>query len=338
MMKKIAAIVRNHVPANASKDTADVIAQSRLMGRVLREMGWSVVEVELGADLGEAVATLQGIRPTVVMNLVESIMGSDEFANIVPVIFRKLGLAFTGSDSAALFLTNDKLASKRLMHSVGLPTPRGVDEVGLRRGRFPGPGRYIVKSRCEHASLGLDESSVVWAEDGDSLLAAMKSRKARLGGLCMAEEFIDGREFSVSLLESPEGRGRVLGAAEMVFQSDMPVKIVGYEAKWEEGSDADRFTTRSFAFRKSEPELFSRLAETALACWDEMGLRGYARVDFRLDGEQRLYVIDVNANPCLAEDAGFMATAGEAGWQAKDVVSAILIGALRRLESDKNDN
>ncbi|MBI9078802.1 MAG: ATP-grasp domain-containing protein [Pseudodesulfovibrio sp.] len=329
-MKRTAAIVRNHVPRNAPKDVADVIVQSRFVGRVLRELGWNVVEVELGTDLGDAVSTLQGIRPDVIFNLVESILDSDELANVAPVIFRKLGLPFTGTDSTVLFLTNDKLATKWHMLSTGLPTPQGVDELGLKRGRFPGPGRYIIKSRSEHASLGLDENSVVRVEDGDSLLIAMLARKITFGGGCMAEQFIDGREFSVSILEADGRHGKVLGAAEIVFRADMPVKIVGYDAKWEEGSDADMSTVRGFTFRNAEPTLSQRLEQTALDCWDEMGLSGYARIDFRVDDHEQLYIIDVNANPCLSEDAGFMATATQAGWPATTVIAAIVEGALNR--------
>jgi len=329
-MKRTAAIVRNYVPRNASKDVADVIVQSRFVGRILRELDWSVVEVELGTDLGDVVSTLQGIHPDVVFNLVESIMDSDELANVAPVIFRKLGLPFTGTDSTVLFLTNDKFAAKRHMLSAGLPTPLGVDEIGLKRGRFPGPGRYIIKSRNEHASLGLDETSVVQVEDGNALFSAMQTRKSGSGGRYMAEQFIDGREFSVSILEAPGKQGKVLGTAEIVFRRDMPVKIVGYDAKWKEGSDADMSTVRSFSFQKAETALSERLEMAALDCWDELELSGYARVDFRVDNQEQFYIIDVNANPCLAEDAGFMATATQAGWPATAVIAAIVDGALNR--------
>ncbi|MBI9112176.1 ATP-grasp domain-containing protein [Maridesulfovibrio ferrireducens] len=329
-MKKIAAIVRNHVSPNASMDVQDVINQSRFVSRVLREQGWSVVEVELGTDIGEVVSTLRGIRPYVVFNLVESFMGSDELASMAPVIFRNLGLSYTGAESPVLFMTNDKLAAKRHMLSVALPTPFGLDEIGLKRGRFNRPGRYIIKSRYEHASLGLDETSVVYAEKAEDLLAAMDDQRSRLGGFCIAEEFIAGREFSVSLLESPNGECLILGSAEIAFRADMPVKIVGYEAKWEEGSDADKSTVRGFGFRKAEPELSRLLEKTAFDCWEEMGLSGYARVDFRVDDKGSVYIIDVNANPCLSEDAGFIATAIEVGWKSEAVISAIVKSALGR--------
>lgn len=328
-MKSTVAIVRNHVPRNASPEVADVISQSRFVGRTLRELGWSVIEVELGTDLDEVVSTLKGIRPDVVFNLVESLLDADELSNVAPVIYRKLGLPFTGSDSAVLYLTNDKLAAKRYMLMSGLPTPEGVDENGLRRGRFPGPGRYIVKSRSEHASLGLDDSSVVPAETGEALLAAMLLRKAALGGSCLAERFIEGREFSVSVLEGQDGP-LVLGAAEIVFDPKMAVKIVSFDAKWKTGSEADLRTVRSFDFCDAEAGLARRLGEAALDCWDELGLRGYARVDFRVDSDGNLYIIDVNANPCLSEDAGFMATAHRAGWTPKDVFAAIVESGRNR--------
>lgn len=329
-MKRTVAIVRNHVPRNASPEVADVINQSRFVGKTLRDLGFSVIEVELGTDLDEVVSTLKGIRPDVVFNLVESILDADELANVAPVIYRKLGLAFTGADSAVLYLTSDKLVAKRYMLMSGLPTPEGVDENGLRRGRFPGPGKYIVKSRSEHASFGLDEGSVVTVDSADALRSAMLLRKAALGGSCLAERFIEGREFSVSLLEGQERQAVALGAAEIVFDPKMKVKIVGFDAKWHTGSDADLATVRSFAFRKSEPDLAKRLCKAAQECWDELGLRGYARVDFRVDGEGNLYIIDINANPCLSEDAGFMATAREAGWGPKEVFGAIVEGALHR--------
>lgn len=329
-MKKIAAIVRNHVPSNASKDVQDVINQSRFVGKVLREQGWSVVEVELGSDIGEVVSALRGIRPHVVFNLVESFMGSDELASMAPVIFRNLGYSFTGADSPVLFMTNDKLAAKRHLMSVDLPTPRGIDEIGLRRGRFSHKGRYIIKSRYEHASLGLDDTSVIQADKAEDLLAAMEDQRQKLGGSCIAEEFIDGREFSVSLIEYSGGKCMILGSAEIAFRPDMDVKIVGYQAKWDEGSDADKSTVRGFEFRKAEPDLSSLLEKTALDCWEEMGLRGYARVDFRVDSKGKAYIIDVNANPCLSEDAGFIATATEAGWKPDEVISSIVKSALGR--------
>lgn len=330
MNRRTVAIVRNHVSASALADARDVLDQSAFVGRMLRESGWSVVEIELGTDLDEAAATLKGIRPDVVFNLVEDILDVGELACLAPAVYRRLGLPFTGSDGPVLLMTNDKFAVKHRLEAAGLSTPPGIDMGGVKRGRFPGPGRYIVKSRTEHASLGLDDSAVVDVSTAGELLEAMNGFRARMGGSCLAERFVDGREFSVAILEHPAGVGRALGVAEIVFRADMPVKIVGYDAKWVEGSDADAATVRSFSFCETEPELAEELQRLALDCWDEMGLAGYARIDFRVDAKGRAHVIDINANPCIAENAGFMAAARRAGWSDRDVMDAIVQGAMER--------
>jgi D-alanine-D-alanine ligase len=59
-------------------------------------------------------------------------------------------------------------------------------------------------------------------------------------------------------------------------------------------------------------------------CWHAFGLSGYARVDFRVDAEGRPWVLEVNANPCLTSDAGFVAAAHQAGWSQRDVVARIV--------------
>ena len=66
------------------------------------------------------------------------------------------------------------------------------------------------------------------------------------------------------------------------------------------------------------------LAALAFECWRLFGLRGYARVDFRVDREGRPWILEVNANPCLSADAGYMAAAAEAGLEPEEVVRRIL--------------
>lgn len=67
----------------------------------------------------------------------------------------------------------------------------------------------------------------------------------------------------------------------------------------------------------------------ARRCWDLFGLRGYARVDFRVDSQGRPWILEVNANPCLSADAGFIAALEEAGLDQREAVARILGLALR---------
>jgi D-alanine-D-alanine ligase len=70
--------------------------------------------------------------------------------------------------------------------------------------------------------------------------------------------------------------------------------------------------------------LLATLADLGRACWDLFELRGYARVDFRVDQSGRPWVLEINANPCIAPDAGFMAAAAQAGLTIDEVVARII--------------
>jgi D-alanine-D-alanine ligase len=70
-----------------------------------------------------------------------------------------------------------------------------------------------------------------------------------------------------------------------------------------------------------------RLRELARQCWQLFALRGYARVDFRVDPQGRPWVLEVNTNPCLSPDAGFLAAAAQAGLSPMDVIRRIVEGA-----------
>jgi D-alanine-D-alanine ligase len=177
----------------------------------------------------------------------------------------------------------------------------------------------------EHASVGLEESSVLSVKSSGQLLAEMEKRHDQLGGDCFAEQFIDGREFNLSILASQEGP-EVLPPAEMRFVDYPPGKwkVVGYRAKWDDASFESLHTQRSFEFAKSDRPLLQNLADTAKRCWHLFDLKGYARVDFRVDEENQPWVLEINANPCLSPDAGFVAAASQAGLSYRQVVERII--------------
>ena len=98
----------------------------------------------------------------------------------------------------------------------------------------------------------------------------------------------------------------------------------GYRSKWEEGSFEFNHTPRSFEFPETDAPLLARLKELALKCWRLFDLRGYARVDFRVNREGRPWILEVNANPCLSPDAGFHATTLQAGLNFTEVLRRII--------------
>ena len=71
------------------------------------------------------------------------------------------------------------------------------------------------------------------------------------------------------------------------------------------------------------------LVTVSRECWTAFELKGYARVDFRVDADGRPWVLEINTNPCISPDAGFMAAADRAGLSLQDVIRRILAEATR---------
>jgi D-alanine-D-alanine ligase len=300
-------------------DASDTLVEAAAIAAALRSLGYATATLPVGLDLGALERELRTRRPHAVVNLVESLEGRGRLVHVVPALLESLGVPYTGCSPEALAGTSHKLAAKRSLERADIATPAVFDGTAA-------DGPWIVKSVFEHASLGLDDSSVVHGVDAVGRL--LDARRAELGGAWFAERFVAGRELNVSLIAAPAGP-RALPVAEIEFAGFPPGKpaIVGYAAKWHADSFEYRNTVRSFAV---EPELAARAERLALACWELFALDGYARVDFRVDASGLPFVLEVNANPCLSPDAGFAAALAQAGIGYTDAVDWLIAAALRR--------
>ncbi len=287
------------------------------MAAALTRLGFDTSIVHIGLDLS-ALTELGAQNSLCVFNLVDAIDGDCRLAPLAPLALEHLGLKFTGGGSAAWLSTLSKTQTKHTLRGARLPTPDWWDE----RHAPQADGRVIVKADIEHGSLGMDEGSVI---DGASAGAEIAARSERYGTPFFAEGFVEGREFNISLLGTDAGV-HVLPIAEIEFVSfdvGQP-RIVGYDAKWTMGSAAFTGTPRSFGLELENRALATRLADLSRACWGMFALRGYARVDFRVDASGGPHILEVNVNPALSPDAGFAAAASETGMDYDALVAAIL--------------
>ena len=88
---------------------------------------------------------------------------------------------------------------------------------------------------------------------------------------------------------------------------------------------------RGFDFSEGDRQLVGKLCELAFACWNQLDIGGYARVDFRVDGQGRPWILEVNPNPCLSADAGLVAAAARAGYSYRELVRCILQPVLEKI-------
>lgn len=303
-------------------DEIDTVQTARAVASSLRRLGFESEEIRVGLDL-TPLAALAAKKPAAVFNLVEALEGRMDLGPLAAVALERFGLRISGAPAASLLLTESKTRMKELLLENDIDTPRW-----WRSGEpAPDDEMVIVKPVMEHGSLGIDAGSVV---RGDRAAAQIAEREARFGCAFFAECFVDGREFQVSLLEDGRERVDVLPVQETLFEAfadDRP-RIVDYAAKWDPSDPAYSGTPRRFGLETREPDLAAQLAELGWEVWEQFGIAGYARLDVRLSASGAAYVIDVNTNPCLADDAGFMAAAKVAALSFDDVIERIAQAAL----------
>ena len=190
--------------------------------------------------------------------------------------------------------------------------------------KFP----VIVKLLREDASIGISEFSV--ANDFDSALNRIKYLLENYKQEILVEEYIDGRELNVSILG-----GKVLPISEITFDG-LPKafpKIVTYEAKWSPESIYYKNTIPKCPAIISD-NIRERIEKTALEAFNAMDCRDYARVDVRLSKRNVPYVIEVNPNPDISPDAGFVRSAQAAGYSYSELLKLIASFALKRKNYD----
>ncbi len=321
-------ILYNKVEANSASDELDVLQQVEAVDKALIELGYEPIPLAINLNLQQAADQLMSIQPHFVFNLVESIAGNGHFISWAATLLDYLKIPYTGSNTNALFLTTDKVLTKAKLREAGLPTPDWItlQESTKQNSSMTLPA--IIKPVHEDASIGLDEEAMIY--ETNDLLTHLKKRCSRYGD-CFAEQYIHGREFNLSILASAKG-GQILPPAEMCFV-DYPkdkARIVDYRAKWQTDSFEYQNTVRSFDFAEHDLPLIENLGQMTRRCWELFDLSGYARVDFRVDQDQRIWILEINANPCISPDSGYVAAAERTGLSFFDVVKRIVQDCLTR--------
>lgn len=291
----------------------------------LKQGGLEVVRHGVGYDPASLLAGITKHRPQAVFNLFEGLSDYDHVEAVAAGMLEWLGIPYTGSPYATLSLT--KPAFKHMFRGAGLPTPDFliVDSLPVRETALEWP--VIVKPGTRHASLGLDQSSVV------TDLKALNQRAAYLienyGAPVLVESFIPGREFNVGVIDNPDTQ--TLPIAEIRYLNKQPGywPILTYEAKWHSGSEADEMTP-PVCPADVEPELADQLRDLALRAYRLTGCRDYARVDFRVDPAGQPYILEINANPDFSLGAGLSRMLRTAGISHPQLTVDLVKNALAR--------
>lgn len=309
--------------ASALGKSADVSILETLeaIEAVLLADGHQVTRVPAQPD-GRWVERVRRGKFDLAFNMCEGLDGVAALEPSVISALEVLGLPFTGSSSWTTALCLRKHVVNAFLQRVGLPVPRFTitrHGASLQTVGFPA----ICKPSAEDASIGVEQRSVVRTMRAlEERVAAMHERWSEV----LVQRYIDGREVNVGIVAD-----RALPVAEIVFDG-LPKRmwrIVSYRSKWMPGSDEDIGAVPVCPADLPEP-LSEEIKQLALSAWQFVGGTGYGRVDLRIDRAGRPWILEVNANPDIAPDAGLARMAAVAGMDYADLIRAVCDDALTR--------
>ena len=279
-------------------------------------------------ELMEADETLPGrlAKHTVdiVFNIAEGIQGRGREAG-VPALCNMMRIPFTGSDETTLCIALDKALTKRLLATYRIRTPR-YRVIERSRARAVGGVAFpaIVKPNAEGSSKGISDVAIV--SDVKALRALAEKNIRDYDQDMLVEEYVPGREFTVGIL----GNGadtRVFPPMEIIYlDRQNPYHIYSFTVK-QNYKKLIRYKSPADISAQVEAEMI----RTARRVYDALQCRDFARMDFRLAPDGKLYFIEINPLPGLAPGySDFPMLAEFNGTDYTTLVRGVLKAALRR--------
>ena len=316
---------------NVDLSEREFLNQIHNIKKSLEKKYMSVETLAVNSDIKTAMKKVLNFSPDIIFNFVESVEGNSNYESYVAGLFDLLGIPYTGNGPVALGNCLIKSRTKQILQSHNIRTPKHLI---AEDGRIPKEKNFslkfpvILKLAREDASIGISEFSVVqnYASMKERLEYLFMSFKQEV----LIEEYIEGRELNVAILGD-----EILPISEIRFDGlpDELPKIVTYEAKWLPDSIYYKHTNPKCP-APVDDQLRQRIEKMAREAFDAMECRDYARVDIRLNHKNVPYVIEVNPNPDISPDAGFVRSAGAVGISYDDLLFRISTFALKRITYD----
>ena len=295
----------------------------------LRKIGHEVRPLGVQEELNPIRVAAEEWRPDVVFNLLEEFHGLSDFDSHVVSYLELLKLPYTGCNPRGLFLARSKAITKKIAayHRVRVPAffmvPRGKKTQRPKSLSFP----LFVKSATEESSLGISQASLV--DSDERLFERVRFVHENIGSDALVEEYIEGRELYVAAIGNE--RVRTLPVWELDFgklpETGEPIATErvkhSLEYQKKHGIDARRA-------ENLDPGVERALARTTRRVYHMLELDGYARVDYRLTPDGRLYLLEANPNPEIAEKEEFASAALAAGLSYRQLLQRLVSLALQR--------
>jgi D-alanine-D-alanine ligase len=289
----------------------------------LGALGYPTEHLAIFDNLDFVRQKLESFAPDVIFNLADQFKNNRGFDQNIASLLEMQGVPFTGCGATGLVLCKHKGTSKKILgyHHIHVPNfvviPRGQRIARLKRPKFP----LLVKPVKEEASYGISQASFVTSDEQFRERVAFLHESHDCD--VIAEEYIEGRELYVSVMGN--AKLTVFPIRELVFREVPPnePKIATYKAKWDE-EYRKRWGLQNQFPEDLAPALITEIEDVCKRIYRLLTIEGYARIDLRLTADNKIYFIEANPNPILAEDEDFAQAAAKTGLPYPKLIDRII--------------
>lgn len=297
--------------------------------RALLENDYEVSLLGVFNDIHILLEEIKEFKPDIVFNLAEVFDDKPHLDKNIVSLLEMLKVLYTGASSDTLFICNNKALSKKILrfhrlrvahfhvfqinHKIWLP----------KYLKLP----LVVKPLCEEASRGISQASVVDSEA--ALVERVKFIHESMEADAIAEEYIEGRELYITIMG--DKRITVFPPREFKFgkfPEDEP-RIATYKAKWDD-NHRDKWGIKSVYAGKLPVGMDKKIVDVCKRAYRTLGFRSYTRFDIRITPDGKIYILEPNANPCLARIGEVAHAVEKAGVSYNQLIKKIVTLGLRR--------
>ena len=294
----------------------------------LRARGHDVQVLGLYDELAPLRKAIESFRPHVAFNLLEEFREKANYDYYMVNYLELHRTPYTGCSAPGLFLSRDKALSKKILtyHRIRVPKFMVVPRKRKARRRKSLEFPLIVKALNEEASLGIAQASVV--HNDERLAERVDFIHRKLSTAAIVEQFVPGRELYLGVLGNrrlitfPTWELRITDRPE--GQPLVATEKVKWDLKYQELRGVEHGPANL------PEELERKVQAVGKRIYRRLGLSGYARIDFRLHEDGRLFFLEANPNAQISADEEFAHAAAAAGFSYPELLERVMSLGIRR--------
>ena len=307
----------------------DNMYTERDVEQALLSLGHEVALLGIFNDITPLFDQIKENRPDIIFNMMEVFNDQTQLEKNMAAVLEILDIPYTGASSGHMHVCNNKALSKKIFtfHHIKVSYfhtyARGKRVGVVAKLKLPA----VIKPLCEEASRGISQASIV--DNPESFKERIKFIHGNMQMDAIAEEYIEGRELYVGVMGYKQIT--VFPPREMIF-GNMPEgepRIATYKAKWDD-TYRKKWGIKSTAVSQLPEGWQKNIDDVCRRAYRALELDSYVRFDIRVTASGEVYIIEPNANPCIAKIDEVAQAALKAGISYEDLIQKILdLGLLR---------